>query len=212
MKVIPLDTRLLKMLVFLFQVEEMHDPPDHALYDDTVQAGPNGTGWIWEAGPAAVVWDNGLDASYWESLPNSRRTVITVTQQDTTDVPWFSIKAEAAIRHKYPVTCKSHKCMKVLTLLPTNVHLHTLDPIQPEILDAIEEMLHEMLADTAPATIRTPPVPLLPRTYLHPNPEPGYHLHTLPGLATVAGEVTSTDAGTPGVKERAKARGGRNDP
>ena len=61
-------------------------PPDHALYDDTVEAGPQGTGWIWEAGPAAIVWDNGLDASYWENLPRSRRTVITITQRETTNV------------------------------------------------------------------------------------------------------------------------------
>ena len=32
---IPMDTRLLKMLVFLFDVEQMYDPPDHALYDGT---------------------------------------------------------------------------------------------------------------------------------------------------------------------------------
>ena len=29
--VIPMDTRLLKMLVFLFEVEKMYDPPHHAL-------------------------------------------------------------------------------------------------------------------------------------------------------------------------------------
>ena len=68
-------------------------------------------------------------------------------------------------------------------------------------------MLCEMLADTAPAAIQRPPVHLLPRTYLAPNPEAGYHLHTLPRLATVSGTVAATDGGTPGVKERAGARG-----
>jgi hypothetical protein len=40
---IPMDTRLLKMLVFLFDVEQMHKPPDHALYDETLEEGPRGT-------------------------------------------------------------------------------------------------------------------------------------------------------------------------
>ena len=80
-------------------------------------------------------------------------------------------------------------------MLPTNVHLHTTEPIQPEILDAVEEMLCEMLADTAPAVVRRPPVPLLPRTYLAPHPGAGFHLHTLPRLATVSGTVAATDGG-----------------
>ena len=43
---IPMDTRLLKMLVFLFDVEQMYDPPDHALYDGTLERGPQGTDWL----------------------------------------------------------------------------------------------------------------------------------------------------------------------
>ena len=62
--------------------------------------------------------------------------------------------------------------MKVLTVLPTTVHLHALEPIQPEALDAVEEMLRELLAGTAPARVQRPPVPLLPRTYLMPDPAP----------------------------------------
>ena len=150
------------MLVFLFQVEKMHDPLDHAVYDHTVEEVPQGTEWIWEDGPAVTVWDNGLDALYWEQLPRSRRTLITLTQRESPSEPWFSIKAETAVRNRYPVTCKSHRCMKVLTMLLTKVHLHTTEPIRPEILDAVEEMLCEMLADTGPAIVRRPPVPLNP--------------------------------------------------
>ena len=169
--VIPLDTRLLKMLVFLFEAEKMHDPPGHAVYDDTVEEGPQGTEWLWDDGPAVIVWDNGLNASYWERLLLSRRTIITITQREAPSEPWFSIKAETAVRNRYPVTCKSRKCMKVLTVLPTNVHLHATGLIQPEILDTVEEMLSEMLADTAPALVRRPPVP--PTAQSVPGSQPG---------------------------------------
>ena len=41
--VVPLDARLLKMVVFLFEVEQMYDPPHHALYDNTMEEGPRST-------------------------------------------------------------------------------------------------------------------------------------------------------------------------
>ena len=122
-------------------------------------------------------------------------------------MPCFSIKAEAATRNRYPVTCRSHKCMKVFTVLPTKVYLHASEPVQPEVLDSVDEMLRKLLADTAPARILRPPVPLLPRTSREPIPSPGFHLHPLPRLATVAGVVIATDAGTLGAKERREARG-----
>ena len=50
-------------------------------------------------------------------------------------------------------------------------------------------------------------MPLLPRTYLKPNPTPGIHFHHLPRPATVAGVVAATDAGAPSVRERKAARG-----
>ena len=56
------------MLVFLFEVEQMHQPPYHALYDGTLEGGPRGTDWLWEAGPAVIVWDDGLPPDYWEKL------------------------------------------------------------------------------------------------------------------------------------------------
>ena len=123
--------------------------------------------------------------------------------------PWFTIEARVATRNQYPIKCKSRKCMKVLTVLPTKVYLHAPEPLQPEALDSVEEMLREMLPDAAMARIQRPAVPLLPRTYLEPFPAPGFHLHPLPRLATVAGVVIATDAGTPGVKERKEARGWR---
>ena len=63
------------------------------------------------------------------------------------------------------------------------------------------------MSEGCPAEVRRPAVALLPRTYLEPEPAPGFHLHPLPRLATVAGVVVATDAGTPGAKERAKAWG-----
>ena len=78
--VIPMDTRLLKMLVFLFEVEKIDDPPHHALYDSTVEEGPRSTEWFWEAGPAVISWDHGLDDTFWQRVPNSRRMLITITQ------------------------------------------------------------------------------------------------------------------------------------
>jgi hypothetical protein len=63
------------------------------------------------------------------------------------------------------------------------------------------------MSEGSPAEIRRTAVALLPRTYLEPDPTPGFHLHPLPRLATVAGVVVATDAGTPGAKERARARG-----
>ena len=97
-----METRLLKMLVFLFDVEQMYDPPDHALYDGTLERGPRGTDWSWEEGPV-IVWDRGLPPDYWDKLRRSRRTIITVTQQDSPASPWFSIGAGAPGRAKYPV-------------------------------------------------------------------------------------------------------------
>ena len=49
-----MDARLLRMLVFLFEVEQMYEPPHHALYDDTVDEGPRSTDWLWEARPAVI--------------------------------------------------------------------------------------------------------------------------------------------------------------
>ena len=97
--------------------------------------------------------------------------------------------------------------MKILTVSPTNVHLHAPEPIQPEVLDAVEEMLQELMAGGCPADVRRPAVTLLPRTYPEPEPAPRFHLHALPRSATVAGVVVATDGGTPGAKERAEARG-----
>ena len=151
---IPMDTRLLKMLVFLFDVEQMHDPPDHALYDGTLERGPQGTDWLWEAGPAVIVWDKELPPDYWERLRHSKRTIITVTQRDNPADPWFSVGAGAAGRAEYPVTCRWHQCMKILTVSPTNVHLHAPEPIQPEVLDAVEEVLREQMSEGSPAEIR----------------------------------------------------------
>ena len=87
------------------------------------------------------------------------------------------------------------------------MYLHAPEPIQPEALDSMEDLLREMLGDTTPAQVRRPNVPLLPRTYLEPNREPGFHFHPLLRLATIAGVIIATDAGTPSVKERKEARG-----
>ena len=170
--VAPLDVRLLKQLVFLFEVEQMSDPPHYALYDDTVEEGPRSTDWLEGTGPAGIVSDHGLDSSYWNRMQHSRRTPITITQQEVQLEPWFTIKAEVATRNQYPVTCKSHQCVKVLAVLPTKVCLHAPEPLHPEALDSVEEMLREMLPDTALARIRRPAVTLLPRAYMEPIPTP----------------------------------------
>ena len=181
-------------------------PPDHTLYDDTLERGPQGTDWLWGEGPAAIVWDQGLPPDYWDKLRRSRRTIITVTQQEAPEDPWFSVGAGAAGWTKYPVACKWHQCMKS-SQSSRPMYTYTPRPIQPEVLDAVEEMLQELMAGGRPANVRRPAVALLPRTYLIPKRIPGFHLHPLPRLATVAGVVVATDGGTPGAKERAKARG-----
>ena len=43
--------------------------------------------------------------------------------------------------------------MKILTVSPTNVHLHAPEPIQPEVLDAVEEVLREQMSEGSPAEI-----------------------------------------------------------
>ena len=127
--VVPMGTRLLKLLVFLFEVEQMYDPPHHTLYDSTLEEGPRDTGRLWEEGPAVIVWDDGPDDTYSEKVPHSRRALITITKQEALGEPWVSIGAEAAVRNRYPVTCKSHRCVKILTVLPTTVYLHAPEPI-----------------------------------------------------------------------------------
>ena len=205
--VIPLDIRVVKLLVFLFEVETMFDPPPYAIFDAGVEQGPEDKAWLLEEGPAALVWDQGLNPSYWDDVPPSRRTLVTISQQVTDQEPWFVIPAAAAPSNKYPVQCKWHKCLKAMAVRPTAVYLHTPLPIQPEALDAMEEFLRELFGDTTPARVRRPAVPLLPRTYLKPNRTPGVHFHNLPRLATVAGVVAATDAGAPSVRERKAARG-----
>ena len=99
--------------------------------------------------------------------------------------------------------------MKVLTVLPTKAYLHAPEPLQPEALDSVEERLREMLADTARRASRGPPFPCYLGHALSLSLHPGSTSHPLPRLATVAGVVIATDAGTPGVKERKEARGWR---
>ena len=98
--------------------------------------------------------DHGLSDSYWDRMQNSRRNLITIPQQEMPRETRFFIEAEVATRNRHPVTCKSHTCMKVLTVLPTSVYPHAFEPIQPEVLDSVEEMLRKLLADTAPARVR----------------------------------------------------------
>ena len=62
--VVPLDIRLVKLLVFLFEVEQMYDPPQYALYEETVEAAPRNVHWLADTGPAVVVWGHGLDSLY----------------------------------------------------------------------------------------------------------------------------------------------------
>ena len=85
----------------------------------------------------------------------------------------------------------------------TAAYLHAPSPLQPEALEAVEEMLREMLRDTAlAARVHRPDVPLLPRTYLEPVSDPGIHVRPLPRLATIAGVAIATDAGTRSGKTR----------
>ena len=209
---IPLDIRVLKLLVFLFEVEAMFDPPPYALYDTGVEKGPEDRTWLMEEGPAVFVWDHGRHPSYWDGMQASQRIQVTVTQQITDQELWFVVPAAAATHNKYPVQCGWHKCLKVLTVGPTAVYLHAPVPIQPEALDAMAELLRELLGDTAVARVRRPNVPLLPRTYLEPNREPGVHFHRLPRLATIARVIVATDAGAPSVRERKAATGVENLP
>ena len=101
----------------------------------------------------------------------------------------------------------SHQCLKVFAIGPTAVYLHAPVPVQPEVLDSMEELLQEMLDGTAPARMCRPNAPLLPRAYLDPISRPGVHFHPLPRLATIARIVIATDAGTPSAKEPKAARG-----
>ena len=77
-QVIPLDIRLVKLLVFLFEVEVMFDPPPYAIFDASIERGPENRAWLLEEGPAALVWDHGLNPSYWDNVPTSRRTLVTI--------------------------------------------------------------------------------------------------------------------------------------
>ena len=108
-QVIPLEVRVVKLLVLLFNVEMMFDPPPYAIFDASVERGPEDRAWLLEEGPAALVWDHGLNPSYWGDMPTSRRTLVTVSQQVTGQEPWFVIPAAAAPSKKYPVQCKWHK-------------------------------------------------------------------------------------------------------
>ena len=203
-----MDTRLLQMLVFIFELEQMHDPPNHALYDGTLERGPQGTDWLWEEGPAVIVWD---PPDSWDKLRRSRRTIITVTQQEAPEDPWFSDGAGAAGWTKYPVACKWHQCMKS-SQSSRPMYTYTPRPIQPEVLDAVKEMLQEMMAGGRPANVRRPAVALLPRTYLIPKPTPGVPPPPTAPPGHGGGGRRGDGRGNPGSKEASGGPGGRNNP
>ena len=105
----PLDARLLRLLIFLFKVQRLHNPPAQCRMDmETTQGAVEGAGGY----EATVIWGTGgEEEQLWQRRGQNREHIVVVTRRcPPEDLRWVKISRHGVAAFRYMVACKHHDC------------------------------------------------------------------------------------------------------
>ena len=189
----PLDARLLRLLIFLFRVQRLHNPPAQCRMDmEITQGGVEGA----RGDVATVIWDTrGEEGQLWRRRGQNREHIVVVTRRcPPEDLRWVKISRQGVAAFRYMVACKHHDCGGPPNKEDIYIAVLQGGPLRHEVDEALGVFLEENFTGAHEYTPQ--PGPRLPPNILYPHTEPGLHFHDLPELATVRGRILGVDAGT----------------
>ena len=106
---VPLDARLMRLLIFLFRVQRLHDPPAQCEMDMETTRGAVGD--LGE-GEAVMLWARaGEEERLWQKRGQCREHVVVVTRRPPpADLQWIRLTGQGVAAFRYMVACKHHDC------------------------------------------------------------------------------------------------------